>query len=77
MLYDSVQNPGGKCLALFLTREEVIDKKYGVHIIPQQTEYFKKEFVQQNNDKTTIAKGKLFADSISDKKISELSKKKK
>lgn len=77
ILYDSTQNPGGKCLALFLTREEVIDKKYGVHIIPQQTEYYKKEFIRKNDDATTIAIGKLFVDSVSDKKISELPKKKK
>lgn len=47
ILYNSVQNPGGKCLALFLTREEVLNKELGIHIIPYQTEHYKKEYKKQ------------------------------
>ena len=77
ILYESTQNPGGKCLALFLTRDEVLNHKYGIHIIPKATTYHKKEYVTVDNNSTLIAKGKIHIDSLANEKVSELVKKQK
>ena len=74
ILYDSTQNPGGKCLALFLNRDEVLNHKFGIHILPKATMYYKKEYIPIANDSTRRAKAEIFIDSISDKKIDELEK---
>ena len=47
ILYKSAQNPGGKCLALFLTRKEFLEGKFGIHIVPSQTAFYKKEYQKQ------------------------------
>lgn len=47
ILYKSAQNPGGKCLALFLTRKEFLEEKFGIHIVPSQTAFYKKEYQKQ------------------------------
>ena len=44
ILYNSAQNEGGKCLVLFLSREDVLNRKYGIHIIPSQTMYYSKKY---------------------------------
>lgn len=44
ILYNSAKNDGGKCLVLFLTREDVMNGKYGIHIIPRQTLYYRKKY---------------------------------
>ncbi|MEI3090708.1 MAG: RES family NAD+ phosphorylase [Oscillospiraceae bacterium] len=77
ILYESTQNPGGECLALFLTRDEVLNHKYGIHIIPKATTYHKKEYVTVDNNSTLIAKGKIHIDSLANEKVSELVKKQK
>lgn len=74
ILYESTQNPGGKCLALFLTRDEVLNNKYGIHIVPKDTRYFKKQFTPIENNSTRIAKGKIFTESLSNVKINDLEK---
>ena len=77
ILYESTQNPGGECLALFLTRDEVLNHKYGIHIIPKATTYHKKEYVTVDNNSTLIAKGKIHIDSLANEKVSGLVKKQK
>lgn len=77
ILYESTQNPGRECLALFLTRDEVLNHKYGIHIIPKATTYHKKEYVTVDNNSTLIAKGKIHIDSLANEKVSELVKKQK
>ena len=44
ILYNSAKKHDGKCLVLFLTREDVLEGKYGIHIIPRQTQYFRKKY---------------------------------
>lgn len=44
ILYNSAQNPGGKCLALFLNRDEVLAGKYGVHMDKSKTLHYQKEY---------------------------------
>ena len=44
IMYNSAQNRGGKCLVLFLSREDVLKRKHGIHIIPNQTMYFSKKY---------------------------------
>ena len=44
ILYNSSKNKGGKCLVLFLSREEVINKKFGIHILPARTMYYSKKY---------------------------------
>ena len=64
-------------MALFLTRDEVLNQKYGIHIIPKATTYHKKEYVTVDNNSTLIAKGKIHIDSLANEKVSELVKKQK
>lgn len=72
ILYDSVQNPGGKCLVLFLTREEFLKEKYGLHIIPNATIYYQKIFELAPKEVTRNAKAKLLIDSLSNKTLEEI-----
>lgn len=72
ILYDSAKNPGGKCLALFLSREDVLNEKYGIHLLPKATTYYKKRFEQVQSRDSYIAKGKLFVESIGDQPLSSL-----
>lgn len=44
ILYNSAQNPGGKCLALFLNRDEVLKGKYGVHMDKSKTLHYQKKY---------------------------------
>ena len=44
ILYNSSKNKGGKCLVLFLSREEVINRKFGIHILPGRTMYYSKKY---------------------------------
>ena len=77
ILYESTQDPGGECLALFLTRDEVLNHKYGIHIIPKATTYHKKEYVTVDNNSTLTAKGKILIESLANEKVSELVKNQK
>ncbi len=74
ILYESTQNPGGECLALFLTRDEVLNHKYGIHIIPRATTYHKKEYIPIDNNSTHTAIAKTLIESLQEKKVSELVK---
>lgn len=75
ILYESTQNPGGKCVALFLNRDEVLNQKYGIHIIPNATTFYKKQFIPVNDNNTAIAKSKLVENVLHNAKISDSSKK--
>lgn len=72
ILYDSVQKPGGQCLALFLTREEFLNGKYGIHIIPKQTSFYEKKFEQIPEARTRSAITSLLIDSLSEKTLTEI-----
>lgn len=72
ILYESTQNPNGKCLALFLTRDEVLDEKYGLHILPNATTYYKKQYLEENNSSTKTAQAQLLIDINSNTSLSEL-----
>lgn len=61
ILYKSTQNPGGKCLVLFMNREDVLTGKHGIHLIPTETHFFKKQYTEIVNEKTTEAKKALLA----------------
>lgn len=64
-------------MALFLTRDEVLNHKYGIHIIPKATTYHKKEYVTVDNNSTLTAKGKILIESLANEKVSELVKNQK
>lgn len=74
IMYNSTQNPGGKCLALFLTREEVLNKKFGIHIVPSQTSFFQKthRYEQVTNGQTKKAIASLLIDGISKTKVTDI-----
>ena len=44
ILYNSAKRENGKCLALFFSREDVLNGKHGIHIIPKQTQYYRKSY---------------------------------
>ncbi len=72
IMYESAQNPNGICLALFLSREDVLAKKYGIHIVPKLTAYYQKQYQSVDNPGTQKAKAMMFIESQSKKKLSEI-----
>lgn len=75
ILYNSAKNPDGKCLVLFLSRQEVLDGKYGIHIIPRQTRYFRKKYdwISEEEKAKTLYIKQLLAE-VGRVKISDISK---
>lgn len=61
ILYKSTQNPGGKCLVLFMNREDVLTGKHGIHLNPAETHFYKKQYTEIVNDATSCAKKELLA----------------
>lgn len=59
ILYHSAKNPGGKCLCLFMTRDEVLKGKHGIHIVANKTKYYEKVFKELNTDSTKAARKTL------------------
>lgn len=61
ILYKSTRNPGGRCLVLFMNREDVLNGKHGIHLIPTETHFYKKQYTEIVNEKTVCAKKELLA----------------
>lgn len=64
ILYKSAQNPNGTCLVLFMNREEVLEGKHGIRIVPSDTTFYQKRYELLENEETTRAKGELAANSM-------------
>lgn len=59
--YSSSLNPGGTCLVLFMNREDVRRGKNGIHLIPSETHFYKKQFCELKDAKTAEARNELVA----------------
>lgn len=59
ILYKSTQNSGGKCLVLFMNRKDVLSGKHGIHLIPAETHFYKKQYTEMVNEETAYTKKKL------------------
>ena len=74
ILYNSAQNESGKCLVLFLSREDVINRKYGIHIIPSQTMYYSKKYEWVSEEETAkLLSVKNLIEEAGAKTLSEIS----
>lgn len=59
--YSSSLNPGGTCLVLFMNREDVRRGKNGIHLIPSETRFYKKQFCELKDARTAEARNELVA----------------